>query len=320
MRKRGWRRRACIAAGLGGIALIVGSDYLAGQTAASERQAIGERLIKGAVDLHFHTDSPMPGRPPAYSADIATIRSAKARGVRALVLKNHNEPTATLAYLLRKEIPGLGLYGGIVMNRTNGGMNPAAVEYMINQVDGGTGKIVWMPAGDSEIESRTSRTPNKPFVAVSRNGELLPETKEVIGLIAKNNLVLASGHIAPEDALLVFAEGKKQGVQHMIATHAMDLAGKMTLDQMQAAVKLGAAIEFDFRNILSEEGRRADAIRKLGPEHCFISEFWTHTQQPLIYGEPDGVGAFAEAMHKRGFTDRELEMMFKDNPARLLGL
>jgi predicted metal-dependent phosphotriesterase family hydrolase len=27
-----------------------------------------------------------------------------------------------------------------------------------------------------------------------------------------------------------------------------------------------------------------------------------------------------EAMHARGFTDSELDMMFKENPAKLLGL
>jgi len=32
------------------------------------------------------------------------------------------------------------------------------------------------------------------------------------------------------------------------------------------------------------------------------------------------VGAFAAETKKRGFTDRELEMMFKDNPARAIGL
>jgi len=217
-------------------------------------------------------------------------------------------------------MPGFDLFGGFVTNLPEGGMNAAGVEYMATRIKGYPGKVVWMPAYDSEIESRISKEPNKPFVAVSRSGELLPETKAVISLVAKHDLILASGHIAPEEALLVFAEGRKQGVQHMIATHAMDLAGKMNMDQMQAAVKLGAIIEFDFRNTLSEGGRRMDAIRKLGPEHCLISEFWTHPQAPKEYGGLDGVGAFVDAMHARGFTDRELDIMFKENPARLLGL
>ena len=33
-----------------------------------------------------------------------------------------------------------------------------------------------------------------------------------------------------------------------------------------------------------------------------------------------GVSAFAEAMRAHGFSNRELEMMFKENPAKALGL
>jgi len=268
--------------------------------------------------MHLHMDSPLPtGVHP--EATIATIRLAKARGMRGVVIKNHSEPTATLAFLLRQEIPSFEIFGGIVMNRTVGGMNRAAVEHMATDIYGGPGKIVWMPANDSEIESKPPY-PEKPFVAVSRDGQLLPEVKEVIAVVATNHLTLASGHISPEDAMLVFQEGRRQGVEHMIATHAMDLAGKMTMNQMLEAKKLGAIIEFDFRNILSDGGRRADAIRTLGPEHCLISEFWTKNEAPRVYADLDGVGAFVEAMHVKGFTDQELDIMVKRNPALLLGL
>ena len=297
-------------------ALVLLQKPLAGE---SSREADGARLLRGAIDMHFHVDATTPAG-TGEQADIAKVRVARMRGLRGLVIKNHFEPTATLAYLLRKEVPNIELFGGIVMNLTNGGMNPAAVDYMATRIQGAPGKIVWMPAGDSEIESRTSKQPNKPFVPVSRNGELLPGTKEVIALVAKHKLVLASGHISPEEAMLVFREGRKQGVEHMIATHAMDLAGKMNIDQMQEAVKLGAIIEIDYRNAFDEGAIRVDAMRKLGPEHCLISEFWTKVESPKEYGGLDGVGAFAEAMRGRGFTNSELDIMFKDNPARLLGL
>jgi Family of unknown function (DUF6282) len=234
------------------------------------------------------------------------------------VIKDHNEPTAPLAYHLRPEFPGFALYGGFVLNLPNGGVNPAGVEFMATRIKGEPGRIVWMPAGDTEKEVRESKTPNGPFVAVSKDGELLPEVKQVISIIAKHNLVLASGHIVPEDALMVFREAKRQGVQHMIATHAFDLAGKMTVEQMKEAAKLGAFIEFDFRNTL--EGGRMDAIRQVGPEFCFLSEFWTKAGPPREYAGLDGVGAFAEVMRAHGFTDRELELMFKENPAKALGL
>jgi Family of unknown function (DUF6282) len=285
--------------------------------AQSSREADGARLLKGALDLHFHMDPWTPGALNGQ-AGIAEVRVAKARGMRGLVIKDHNEPTAQLAYHFRQEIPGLELYGGFVLNLPNGGINPAGVEFMATKIKGEPGRIVWMPAGDTAKEVRASKTPNGPFVAVSRDGELLPEVKQVIAIIAKHGLVLASGHIPAEEALMVFREAKRQGVQHMIATHAFDLAGKMTVEQMQEAAKLGVFIEFDYRNTL-EDGRM-DAIRKVGPQYCFLSEFWTKVSAPKEYGGLDGIGAFAEAMRAHGFTDKELDLMFKENPAKALGL
>jgi predicted metal-dependent phosphotriesterase family hydrolase len=40
----------------------------------------------------------------------------------------------------------------------------------------------------------------------------------------------------------------------------------------------------------------------------------------LEYGAPAGIYAFITRMRDRGITDRELDTMIKDNPARLLGL
>jgi hypothetical protein len=174
-------------------ALVLLQKPIAGE---SSREADGARLLRGAIDMHFHVDATTPAG-TGEQADIAKVRVARMRGLRGLVLKNHFEPTSTLAYLLRKEVPDIELFGGIVMNLTNGGMNPAAVEYMATRIKGAPAKIVWMPAGDSEIESRTSKQPNKPFVPVSRNGELLPGTKEVIVLVAKHKLVRRLSSWAP---------------------------------------------------------------------------------------------------------------------------
>ena len=307
----------CIALGL----LV--KPVAGGAAGQSAQEADGARLLKGSIDMHFHMDPPAPSSTPGNEqADIAKVRIAHARGLRGLVIKDHNQPTAGLVYHLRLEVPDFLMYGGIVLNRPNGGINAAAVEFMATQIRGAPGKVVWMPAGDTETEVKASKQPNLPFVSVTRGGEVLPEVKEVISLIAKHNLVLASGHVLAEDALMVFREARRQGVQHMIATHAMDLAGKMTIPQMQEAAKTGAIIEFDYRNVFDDGGIRLDAIRTIGPEHCLISEFWTNKPgtTPREYAGLAGAGDWVAAMHKRGFTDRELDVMFKENPARLLGL
>jgi hypothetical protein len=299
------------------LVLVVGITVWTRTVQGQSREIEGAQLLHGAIDMHFHMDPPLADGSHDEGV-IATIRIARSRGIRALVIKSHSEPTSTLAYQLGLDMPEIRLFGGVVMNRSNGGMNAAAIDYMATKVYGGPGKVVWMPAYDSEIESNPPY-PKKPFVPVSRDGELLPEVKEVIAAVAKYHLILASGHIAPEEALMVFREGRKDGVRTMIATHAMDLAGKMNMEQMLEAAKIGAIVEFDFRNVLDEGAVRADAIRKIGPERCLISEFWTQ-KSPRVYGGLDGVGQFVEAMHARGFTDHELDLMFKQNPARLLGL
>src|SRR5213078_4333297 len=151
------------------------------------------------------------------SVDVAKL--ARDRGMRAIVLKSHYEPTATMAFIVRKEVPGIEVFGGIDLNLTVGGMNAAAVEHM-TQVAGGWGRIVWMSTFDAENQVRYSKE-NRPFVSVSRNGVLLPETKAVISVIAKHGLVLATGHVSAQEGLLLLAEGRQQGVTHMVVTHAM---------------------------------------------------------------------------------------------------
>lgn len=311
-----WNRQThviSVATALAGVWLLVRPVGIVGTAQSSQQAADGARLMRGAVDLHYHVD-------PGYGA-YENLAQAKAAGVRALLLKNHYEPSSALVMLLRPQFPGLELYGGFVFNRSNGGINVPGVEYMASiRGEPKPGKIVWLPAGDTKKEATGGRNPNPnaPFVAVSQNGQLLPEVKRAFAVIAKNNFTLASGHVVPEDALLAFREAKAAGVQHLIATHAADAAGKMTLDQMKEAARLGAWIEFDYRNTLEEN--RTDLIRGVGPEHVFLSEFWTKNQAPKEYAGAAGVGAFAAEMKKRGFTDRELEMMFKDNPAKAIGL
>ena len=58
--------------------------------------------------------------------------------MRGIVLKNHFDPTATLAYTVRRQVPGFETFGGIVLNRTVGGINARAVEHM-TEVTGGWG-------------------------------------------------------------------------------------------------------------------------------------------------------------------------------------
>src|SRR5690348_14596293 len=156
--------------------------------------ASAQTLLRGAIDIHAHCD---PDSVPRSIDAIDLARLAKSRGMRGLVLKNHFVSTASLAYVVRKEVPGIEIFGGIDLNLTVGGINPAAVERM-TMMKGGWGRVVWMPTFDAENQVRDSKE-NRPFVAVARNGELLPEVKQVIAIVKRHNLMLETGHSSPEE-------------------------------------------------------------------------------------------------------------------------
>jgi hypothetical protein len=311
--------RQLVTRGLGVCALLcaiatAGGSADAGQRAANENAG---RALRGAIDIHVHSD---PDNTPRSIDAIDVAKLARSKGMRGIVLKNHYDPTAGLAFLARKEAPGLEVFGGIDLNLTVGGMNPVAVEHM-TQVSGGWGRIVWMSTFDAENQVRYSKQ-NRPFVSVARNGELLPEVKDVIAVIAKHQLVLATGHVSSQEGLMLLREGRRQGVQHMVVTHAMNAPILMDVSQMQEAAKQGAYLEFVGGSLAAADAaarvdRFADAIRKVGPEFCILSSDLGQKGNAL---PPDGFAAFIAALGAKGFTDQELDRMSKQNPARLLGL
>lgn len=273
--------------------------------------------LNGVIDIHVHSD---PDSVPRSIDAIDIARLAKSRGMRGLVLKNHYESTASIAYLVRKEVPGIEIYGGIDLNGTVGGINPAAVERM-TMVKGGWGRVVWMPTFDAENQVRYSKE-NRPSVPVARNGQLLPEVREVIASIAKHHLVLATGHSSPAEVLMLIREGRRQGVEHMVVTHAMLAPVRMSIAQMREAAAEGAYIEFVYNaligaNRMFDVPEYAAAIRQVGPQSAILSSDLGQAGNPL---HPDGLATFFTGLKRSGFSTSEMDQMSKANPARLLDL
>jgi hypothetical protein len=296
--------------------LILGGVTVLLATVALVAQGDDPRLLNGAIDIHVHH---LPDDRARSIDAIDVARLAQSRAMRAIVLKNHYESTAGLAWVVRKLVPGIEVFGGIDLNLTVGGINPDAVEHM-TRVTGGFGRVVWMPTFDAENQVRLSKE-NRRFVSVSKNGELLPAVREVIALIAKHDLVLATGHSTPAEVLMLLREARSAGARRSVVTHATQTPVLMDVGQMQEAAKLGAFIEFVGGNPNGAAAARldamADAIRRVGPQFVIVSSDLGQVGNPL---PPDGFGAFLTALRARGFSAAEVDRMAKQNPATLLGL
>jgi hypothetical protein len=286
--------------------------------------------LAGVIDIHAHAapETSMLNFKRAFNA-IEAAQIARLYGMRGIVLKEHTTETASWAYLVSQIVPGVEVFGGIVLNKAVGGINPVAVEAMALS-RGGRGRVVYMPT----VDAAAARVPNPlNAVAVSRNGQLLPETLEVLKVIAKHDLGLSTGHVTTEEALMLIRAAKAAGINKIYVQHPNHGGIVMSMAQMKEAARLGALIEI----VLSGEGltgggpktvnaenpvmdygpQKLADIRALGPANVVIS---TDLGQP---GRVNYAQAFQMAMRvlaQSGFSQAEIDMMTKHNPARFLGL
>ena len=87
--------------------------------------------VDGAYDLHVHS---APDLFPRVADDVAMVTDAARHGFAGVVMKNHFESTASRAALAARVAGGTKVYGGIVLNRYVGGVNPHAVEAALDQL------------------------------------------------------------------------------------------------------------------------------------------------------------------------------------------
>ena len=251
---------------------------------------------------------------------IDLARLAKARGMRGLVLKNHYESTAALAYMVRKVVPGIEIFGGIDLNRSVGGINPAAVERMV-LMKGGWGRVVWMPdlrrrEPGARFARRSSVCLRVEERAIAAGGEANRRAcgQEQIWY-ARNRALIRGGGTADRSRSAAASRG----------AHSSDSrdagAGPHDVAQMREAAREGAYIEFVYNGLLGANKASfrdyADAIRAVGAASCILASDLGQVGNPL---HPDGLAAFFAALAREGIPEADIGRMSKINPARALGL
>jgi uncharacterized protein DUF6282 len=274
--------------------------------------------LKGTIDIHVHQDP--DSAPRVLDAD-DEARQAKAAGMRAVVLKNHWAETAGLAYMVRKMVPGIEVFGGITQDLAVGGINIEAVKHMAD-MKGGYGRIVWLPTFDAENQVKGKG----PEVKVSENGKLLPSVLALLDYIGtRKQLALETGHVSAEEALMVIREARARGIQHVVATHGMSGPTNLSVAQAQEAARMGAYIEFVYGGVV-EKGSKltveqyAEWIKAVGPAHCILSSDLGGARPYPRPMPTAGLLEFMERLHKLGISAADIDLMAKTNPAKVLGL
>jgi len=283
--------------------------------------------IEGMIDFHVHSSPDVFGR---AVDDNEVARKAVEAKMGALVLKNHVMETGARAFLARRQVPGIPIFGGITLNGPNG-INPEAVQWMW-RMEGGFGKVVWLPTFDADNHVKTFKDAPEGIKVVDAQGKVLPAVIEVMKVCAKQNLVLCTGHASATEALALIKQAKDVGVQHVVVTHAMFTVVNMSMEQMKQAAAMGAKLEIDFLGTLMGPNAHmgwmahwknvsvkdnAEAIKQVGAQHIVMGTDLGQTGNP---GHIDGMKAMVGGLKANGCTDQQIKMVARDNAAAMLGL
>jgi hypothetical protein len=278
--------------------------------------------LTGAADLHCHF-GPDPHRERSVDA-FEAAREAGAAGHRAVVLKSHDSPTASLAWAVQREAgDAISVFGGICCDREVGGVNPAAVEVAL----GLGARVVWLPTLSSrqDFENGVAAQlgiPGPGIVVTDADDRLLPETQEVLALVEQHDAILATGHVSASEHYSVVKEFARRG--KVLVTHATeDLAGpNLTAAQCHELAGLGAWIELCAMTCIGGLATRTVAemvatVRAVGVDRVTLG---TDFGQKVNPHPAAGLQTYADALYAEGLSEAEIRRMACDNPCELLGV
>jgi uncharacterized protein DUF6282 len=307
-----------------------------GGAAASSRESAGVQgyspppapvsPIKGLIDFHTHAAPDIFGR-SLDDDELATL--AATRQMEAVVFKNHVTHTADRAFLVRKHVPGIKVFGGITLNHAVGGLNPQAVEWMW-RMQGGYGRVVWFPTFDADNHVKRTRTGTGGIRVVDDRGQVLPAARAVLKIAAAQRLVVQTGHAAPEEALALIAAAREEGCERIVVTHAQfDVVG-MSLEHMKKAAALGgklelcallmlagptSPLEFMHHTARVEVADTAARIKAVGAEHFVLGTDLGQAGNPT---PADGLQMLVAGLMKHGISREEIQTMGREVPGALL--
>ena len=285
-------------------------------------------LVTGAYDTHVHVAPDVMER---RTDDLDLARRCAETGLAGFVLKSHYVATAERAAVVRKAVPGVDVLGAVTLNGSMGGMNPAAVEIAGRQ----GARIVWMPTVDSRNQRGSAATDlpgAKPVMwgalqadlraqgivpdvveVVDADGAVLPRVVQVLRVLARHDLVLATGHLSGPEIRAVVLAAKQEGVRRIVVTHPEFTSQRLTVPEQRELAEAGALLERCFTTPYTGKVSWADLfdhIRQVGPAHSVLS---SDLGQPFNPPVEDGLPLFADRLLDAGFTEPEVRTMAVTN-------
>lgn len=249
--------------------------------------------LEGVIDTHIHT---APDVKPRALNDIEAAYEAKHEKMRAIVIKSHVEPTAGRAKIAEK-ISGFKVIGGVCLNSSVGGLNPDAVKTTAEL----GGKIVWFPT-----------------ISAPKTNINYENTESILSIIAEKGLVLATGHLKPEDIFLLLDFAKSLKVKKIIINHPLTKVVDANIDE-QKEMSRYAYLEHCFVACMEKHDNLdpeviAGAVNETGYKKCIMATDFGQAHNPVPV---EGMKMFINSMVEYGIKEKYINKMCIQNPSKL---
>jgi hypothetical protein len=267
------------------------------------------------IDLHVHA---APCLLPRKGSDLEIARRFAAADYAGFALKAHYESTVGRAAAVA-EATGIEVWGGVVLNRTAGGINPGVVTAAL----AAGGRIVWMPT----VDAAGHEAAGLPRVRVGGPADLaIPPlerasedaVRTILRLIAEADAVLATGHLTAGEVEWLVPLAVRLGVRRVIVTHGSWRVPALSADRLLRLADQGAVVELTAIQNLDGSGAPADLAelaRRLGGDRCILT---SDAGQPANDWPDRVLTDFKALLERHGLPPTEAERMVTTTPRSLV--
>jgi hypothetical protein len=239
-----------------------------------------------------------------------------------IVFKNPYFPNANSVRLAQKVVDHWAkdhekettqLFGGVVLDKAVGGLNPDVVRYSARI----GGRFVWTPVFISSHYHKIVQELGGIEI-IDKNNKVVPPLKQIFQIIAKYDMVLALCHHSTKERLIMIDDAKEEGVERIIIVHATESLVKMSIDQMKMAANKGAYIELcclDFRESEVQWNEWISIIQEVGADNIILA---TDCGNPMLPPPSVQYWLMIYKLLLSGISDANIEKMAKFNQKKLI--
>jgi len=269
--------------------------------------------LEGAVDLHVHSSPDVDRR---RFNDLELARAAQEAGIGAVLIKSHQNSTVERAWLAGQCVPGIRVYGGLVLNETVGGLNLAAVRLALAL----GARQIWMPTRSAQNHRMHHGQPGGISI-LDAQGTLLLIVEEILRAMAQSDCILGTGHLSPQEASVLIEAAAALGVSKILVTHP---EWGPTFYSYEAQKQLARQPNIFFERCFVSTTHLCGSVPFETIERAIIDTGVDRTVLSTDLGQPDtpppaeGLRLYAERLRSTGFSVDQIRTMMQANPERLL--